>query len=90
VQSAAAAGGTYGILEGRTAALVHPAMNFFLLGSSVYAAVLGWNWRRSRELGEEIRALKAAQPAGTADAPALPNPEVQAKEAVSEFCQTCL
>lgn len=83
LQSAAATGGAYGILEGRTAALVHPAMNFFLLGSSLYAAYLGWQWRRTREIGEEIRALRASAPAATADGPAPPNPALEEKEKVS-------
>jgi hypothetical protein len=34
-QPALAQGGDYGILEGRTAALVHPAMEFVILGSSL-------------------------------------------------------
>jgi len=59
-------------------------MNFFLLAVSAYAAFLGFNWRRSRELGEEIRALKAAQPAGTAEAPSPPSPEIAEKEKVRE------
>mmetsp|Transcript_23203 Transcript_23203/g.64095 ORF Transcript_23203/g.64095 Transcript_23203/m.64095 type:complete len:269 (+) Transcript_23203:36-842(+) len=80
VQSAAASGGQYGILEGRTAALVHPALNFTFLAVMFYAAVLGYNWRTARELGEEIRELRKAQPAGTADAPAPPNPAIEEKE----------
>lgn len=82
VQDAAAAGGAYGLLEGRSAALLHPAMMFGLLASSLYAAYLGWQWRRVREVGEEIRALKAALPAPTPDAPAPPNPVLEEKEAV--------
>jgi hypothetical protein len=47
-----------------------------------YAAYLGWQWRRTRELGEEIRAMRAAAPAAAADAPAPPNPALEAKETV--------
>ncbi|KAF5826563.1 hypothetical protein DUNSADRAFT_2740 [Dunaliella salina] len=79
VQDAAASGGQYGILEGRTAALVHPAMNFTFLAVMFYSAVLGYNWRTARELGEEIRELRKQQPA-SADGPAPPSPEIQEKE----------
>lgn len=80
VQEAAAAGGEYGLLEGRSAALLHPAMMFFTLGASLYAAWLGYNWRRVREIGEEIRAMKAAMPAAEPDAPVPVNPALQQKE----------
>ena len=50
VQSALASEGAYGILEGRTAALVHPAVMLSLLASSGYAGYLGWQWRRTREV----------------------------------------
>lgn len=83
---AMAAGGSYGILEGRTAALVHPAMEFAILGATIYAGYLGWQWRRTRELGEEIRAMKAAAPAAAADAPAPANPALEAKEKVCRPC----
>ena len=39
---ALAKGGELGLLERRTAALVHPAMMFFLLGASCYAGFLGF------------------------------------------------
>eukprot|EP00199_Chlamydomonas_sp_CCMP681_P005794 CAMPEP_0119107298 /NCGR_PEP_ID=MMETSP1180-20130426/9625_1 /TAXON_ID=3052 ORGANISM="Chlamydomonas cf sp, Strain CCMP681" /NCGR_SAMPLE_ID=MMETSP1180 /ASSEMBLY_ACC=CAM_ASM_000741 /LENGTH=262 /DNA_ID=CAMNT_0007092769 /DNA_START=71 /DNA_END=859 /DNA_ORIENTATION=+ len=72
------------LLKGTTFALIHPAMNFFLLGSSFYAAYLGWQWRRTRTMGEEIRALKAstaaAAGAASADSPPAPNPQIQAME----------
>lgn len=51
-EAAFATGGAYGLLEGRTAALVHPAMMFTLLASTLYAGYLGWNWRRTREVGD--------------------------------------
>lgn len=60
--AALAVGGEFGLLEGRTAALIHPAMMFFLFGASAYAGYLGLQWRRTRELGEEIRSLKAQLP----------------------------
>lgn len=61
-QEALAKGGEFGILEGRTAALIHP---FFLGGmwfASVYAGYLGFQWRRVRTTQEEITALKATLP----------------------------
>uniref|UniRef100_A0A7S0RYM4 Uncharacterized protein n=1 Tax=Chlamydomonas leiostraca TaxID=1034604 RepID=A0A7S0RYM4_9CHLO len=79
VGAALAKDGELGILEGRSAALLHPAMEFFLLGSSLYAAYLGFQWRRTRELGEEIRTLKASIPAGI-DGAATPNPAIEQKE----------
>lgn len=36
------------LLTGKTVSLVHPAMMFTLLGTSIYTGVLGWNWRRTR------------------------------------------
>ncbi|GAX84349.1 hypothetical protein CEUSTIGMA_g11771.t1 [Chlamydomonas eustigma] len=78
-QSAMAASGEYGILEGRTVALIHPAVMFGLLASSLYSAYLGWQWRRTREIGEEIRELRKLQPAG-AEGVAIENPELVAKE----------
>ncbi|GAX82504.1 hypothetical protein CEUSTIGMA_g9931.t1 [Chlamydomonas eustigma] len=78
-QSAMAASGEYGILEGRTVALMHPAVMFSLLASSLYSAYLGWQWRRTREIGEEIRELRKLQPAG-AEGVLVENPELVAKE----------
>jgi hypothetical protein len=61
-QEALAAGGAYGILEGRTGALVHPAMMGFLFAASGYAGYLGFQWRRVRTIPEEVAALKAQMP----------------------------
>ena len=58
-----AKGGEFGILEGRTLALVHP---FFLGGlwfATVYAGYLGLQWRKVRTVGEEIQGLKKELPA---------------------------
>lgn len=63
VPEALAKEGEYGILEGRTAALVHPFFMFFLLGSSLWTAFLGFQWRRLRTMGDEINATKAKIPA---------------------------
>ncbi len=55
-------------------------MEFFLLGASAWAGYLGWQWRRTRELGEEIRSLRASTTAGPEAT--LPNPALEAKEQV--------
>merc|ERR1712224_520264 len=47
-----------GILEGRTLALLHPAMMYLLLGTTAYSGYLGWQWRRVRTMGDEIADLK--------------------------------
>jgi hypothetical protein len=60
---AQAIGREYGILEGQIFSLMHPAFMFFLLGSSVYAGYLGFQWRRTRELATEIKELKAQRDA---------------------------
>jgi len=53
-----AKGGEMGILEGRTLALLHPAMMYLLLGTTAYSGYLGWQWRRVRTVGDEIADLK--------------------------------
>lgn len=53
-----AKGGELGVLEGRTIALIHPAMMFTLLGATGYIGYLGWQWRRVRTVGDEIAELK--------------------------------
>lgn len=60
---AAAKGGEYGLFEGRTMSLIHPALMFFLLGASLYNAYSGFQWRRVRTLGTEISNLKKQIPA---------------------------
>eukprot|EP00882_Tetradesmus_deserticola_P023654 GHRQ01025758.1.p1 GENE.GHRQ01025758.1~~GHRQ01025758.1.p1 ORF type:complete len:198 (+),score=84.68 GHRQ01025758.1:261-854(+) len=70
-----AAGGDFGLLKGRTAALIHPAVMGGLFVASVYAGWLGWQWRRTRTIGDDIKALKAQLPKPGADgepAPASP------------------
>ena len=61
-QDALAAGGAYGILEGRTGALVHPALMFFLFGATGFTGYLGWQWRRVRTIPDEVAQLKALLP----------------------------
>ena len=75
-RGALAKGGEFGILEGRTAALVHPAVMVFLFGATGYAGYLGWQWRRLREVGNELSELKAQMPAAPAEGEAAPREEV--------------
>lgn len=46
-----------------------------LFGATGYAGYLGWQWRRTRTIGDDIKALKAMLPkpaAGETEAPAAP------------------
>lgn len=65
--AALAKDGELGLLEGRTAALIHPAIMFGLFAATGYAGYLGWQWRRVREVGEEIKELKKQLPAANAE-----------------------
>eukprot|EP00244_Chara_vulgaris_P002497 TRINITY_DN1445_c0_g1_i2.p1 TRINITY_DN1445_c0_g1~~TRINITY_DN1445_c0_g1_i2.p1 ORF type:complete len:360 (+),score=47.89 TRINITY_DN1445_c0_g1_i2:96-1175(+) len=69
---AMAAGGQFGILEGRSLALIHPVLMATLFGVSLYAGYLGWQWRRVRTIQEEINGLKAQLPPKSDDAPPSP------------------
>ncbi|KAI3430213.1 hypothetical protein D9Q98_004811 [Chlorella vulgaris] len=72
------------LLKGRTFSLIHPAMMFFLFGSSVYAGYLGFQWRHARELVGIIKEKKAQRPAADAEGnrPSSPlDAEISALEA---------
>jgi hypothetical protein len=60
---ALAIGREYGFIEGQIMSLMHPAFMFFLLGASMYAGYLGFQWRRVRELATEIKDLKSQRDA---------------------------
>ncbi|WOK95175.1 hypothetical protein Cni_G03882 [Canna indica] len=79
---ALAVNGELGILEGRTAALVHPVVMGGLFFYTLWAGYLGWQWRRARTIQNEINELKKKAPvAAGADGgspPAAPSP-VEAK-----------
>ncbi|XP_024996508.1 uncharacterized protein LOC112529451 [Cynara cardunculus var. scolymus] len=83
-QDAYAAAGEFGILEGRSLALIHPIVMGGLFAYTLYAGYLGWQWRRVRTLQDEINDLKkqekpvAVTPEGTPLQPTTPSP-VQAK-----------
>ncbi|KAK4802652.1 hypothetical protein SAY86_000855 [Trapa natans] len=57
-KDALAAGGEFGILEGRTLALIHPAVMGGLFVYTLWAGYLGWQWRRVRTIQTEINELK--------------------------------
>lgn len=88
---ALATGGEFGILEGRSVALVHPLVMGGLFAYTLWAGYLGWQWRRVRTIQDEINELKkqlkpaaAATPAavGAGDAASPPPPPPAAKSPV--------
>jgi hypothetical protein len=60
--SAFAAEPDWGIFEGRTGSLLHPIMMGSMLLFSVSTALLGFEWRRQRTIGDEISELKKGIP----------------------------
>ncbi|XP_044952052.1 uncharacterized protein LOC123402223 [Hordeum vulgare subsp. vulgare] len=68
---ALAVGGELGIIEGRTVALLHPAIMGGLFAYTLWAGYLGWQWRRVRTVQDEITELKKqVRPAAAAATPA--------------------
>lgn len=57
-EAAFAAGGEYGIFEGRIVSLAHPTVMALCYGATAWAAFTGFQWRRLRELGTQIADLK--------------------------------
>ncbi|KDP28442.1 hypothetical protein JCGZ_14213 [Jatropha curcas] len=57
-KDALAVGGEFGILEGRTFALIHPLVMGGLFFYTLWAGYLGWQWRRVRTIQNEINELK--------------------------------
>ncbi|KAG7344035.1 DUF4079 domain containing protein [Nitzschia inconspicua] len=53
----------WGIFEGKTGSLLHPVMMFGMLALSISTALLGFEWRRQRTIGDEISVLKKQLPA---------------------------
>lgn len=78
-EHASALGGEFGILEGRSFALIHPFVMSGLFFYTLYAGYLGWQWRRVRTIQDEINDLKkqlkplAVTPDGSTP-PADPSP----------------
>ena len=85
--SALAINREYGIIEGQIFSLMHPAIMFFLFGSSVYAGYLGFQWRRTRELAGEIKDLKSqkAPAAVGADGQPIAAPPSPLDQQISEL-----
>ncbi|XP_060218348.1 uncharacterized protein LOC132645400 [Lycium barbarum] len=83
-KDALAAGGEFGIFEGRSFALIHPIVMSGLFVYTLYAGYLGWQWRRVRTIQNEINELKKevkpvpVSPEGTPLEPPKPSP-VEAK-----------
>ncbi|XP_019432369.1 PREDICTED: uncharacterized protein LOC109339394 [Lupinus angustifolius] len=78
-KDALAVGGEFGILEGRTFALIHPIVLGGLFFYTLWTGYLGWQWRRVRTTQNEINELKkqvkptAVTPDGTpVEAPPSP------------------
>eukprot|EP01038_Epipyxis_sp_PR26KG_P004035 gene4035-5772_t len=70
-----AAASDYGILAGRTASMLHPVTNLALFATTIYSGYLGLQWRRLRDLGEELKTLNTELPtlsSGKAKAPFSP------------------
>eukprot|EP00965_Chrysotila_dentata_P121989 4032448-Pleurochrysis_carterae.AAC.1 len=61
--AAFAKGGEYGIWEGRIVSLAHPVVMGTMYAASAFAAFTGFQWRRLREIGNEISDLKQQQSA---------------------------
>lgn len=94
-QEAFAKGGEYGLLEGRTAALVHPAGLVVLWFATVYAGYTGLQWRRVRTIQEEIVELKATVPvkemvtaSGETEAVALTPAQKETQGKIDELAST--
>ncbi|KAF8071223.1 hypothetical protein HT031_001306 [Scenedesmus sp. PABB004] len=62
----------HSLLKGTTAALVHPVVMGGLFLATGYAGWLGWQWRRTRTIGDDIKALKAQLPKAPAGEEAAP------------------
>jgi hypothetical protein len=72
------------ILKGTTAALIHPIVMIGLFAATGYAGYLGWQWRRVRTIGDDIKALKAQIPKPAGDEPAPASPLTQQVEALEK------
>ncbi|KAJ4728062.1 Plant/F21F14-40 protein [Melia azedarach] len=57
-KDALAVNGEFGILEGRSFALIHPIVMGSLFLYTLWAGYLGWQWRRVRTIQNEITELK--------------------------------
>lgn len=69
----------WGLFEGKTGSLLHPVMMGSLLLYSLYTAFLGFQWRRQRTMGDEIKALQQSLPPAPAEGE-TPSPVYQATQ----------
>ena len=70
-----------GILASKAASLIHPISNFAFYGTSIYSAYLGYQWRRLREVNEEIKALNKQQSTLSGEtAPAIDSDTMRLKD----------
>jgi len=77
LQKAFAINGDFGLLEGRSASLIHPIVMGGLFVYTLWTGYLGWQWRRIRTIQDEINELKKQvkpQPKKEGDPPAPPSP----------------
>ena len=49
-------------MQGTLVSLIHPALMDFLLLSTLWTGYLGWQWRRTRTIPEELKQLKQQLP----------------------------
>nr|ABK26143.1 unknown [Picea sitchensis] len=76
-EKAFAINGDFGLLEGRSASLIHPIVMGGLFVYTLWTGYLGWQWRRIRTIQDEINELKKQvkpQPKKEGDPPAPPSP----------------
>ncbi|GJU95646.1 hypothetical protein Tco_1320402 [Tanacetum coccineum] len=79
VIAALAAGGKFGIFEGRSLALVHLIMMGVLFDYTLYAGYLGWQWRRVGTKQNEINELKKQEKPAVVTPEGTPDDIVNAK-----------
>eukprot|EP01018_Ginkgo_biloba_P020099 Gb_09548 [translate_table: standard] len=88
VEEAFAVNGEFGVLEGRSASLIHPIVMGGLFVFTLWTGYLGWQWRRIRTIQDEINELKKQVkplPKEERDAPAAPSPiETKIKQLTEE------
>ncbi|KAH9307244.1 hypothetical protein KI387_035155, partial [Taxus chinensis] len=76
-EKALAISGEFGLLEGRSASLIHPIAMGSLFVYTLWAGYLGWQWRRVRTIQDEINDLKKQvkpRPKEEGDTPPPPSP----------------
>ncbi len=70
-QEAFAKNAEYGLLEGKAAALIHPVGMAALYVFTLFTGYLGLQWRKVREVGDELKPLQEESKALQAKADAL-------------------